>query len=82
MTALYDYRDFQMTWEENLATGVRLYGMQHGIAFIGENGTLLLNRGVGKCSRIKQKTSQKWMRLRGSQKLTAVWTNTLKTLLM
>lgn len=45
MTALYDYGDFQMTWEQNLATGVGLYNMQHGIAFIGHNGTLLLNRG-------------------------------------
>jgi len=45
MTAVYDYGDFQMTWEHNLATGIGLYGMQHGIAFIGEKGTLLLNRG-------------------------------------
>jgi predicted dehydrogenase len=45
MTAIYDYGDFQMTWEQNLATSVGLYNMQHGIAFIGENGTLLLNRG-------------------------------------
>lgn len=44
MTAIYEYDDFQMTWEHNLATGVGLYGMQHGIAFIGGNGTLLLNR--------------------------------------
>ncbi len=44
MTALYDYGDFQMSWEHNLATSVGLYGMQHGIAFIGANGTLLLNR--------------------------------------
>ena len=44
-TALYDFGDFQMSWEHNMATGVGLYGMQHGIAFIGENGTLLLNRG-------------------------------------
>jgi predicted dehydrogenase len=44
MTAIYDFGNFQMTWEHNLATGVGLYGMQHGIAFIGENGTLLLNR--------------------------------------
>ena len=44
MSAVYDYGDFQMTWEHNLATGIGLYGMQHGIAFIGENGTLLLNR--------------------------------------
>lgn len=45
MTAIYEYDDFQMTWEHNLATGVGLYGMQHGMAFIGENGTLLLSRG-------------------------------------
>jgi predicted dehydrogenase len=44
MTAIYEYGNFQMTWEHNLATGVGLYGMQHGIAFIGENGTLLLSR--------------------------------------
>ncbi|MCH5689225.1 hypothetical protein LWM68_36285 [Niabella sp. W65] len=41
---MYDFGNFQMTWEHNMATGVGLYGMQHGIAFIGENGTLLLNR--------------------------------------
>lgn len=44
MTAMYDYGDFQMTWEHNLSTGVGLYGMQHGMAFIGTNGTLLLSR--------------------------------------
>lgn len=43
-TALYDFGDFQMSWEHNMATGVGLYGMQHGIAFIGANGTLLLSR--------------------------------------
>ncbi len=43
-TALYDFGNFQMSWEHNMATGVGLYNMQHGIAFIGENGTLLLNR--------------------------------------
>lgn len=44
MTAVYDFGNFQMTWEHNMASGLGLYGMQHGIAFIGENGTLLLNR--------------------------------------
>ncbi|MFT4205014.1 MAG: Gfo/Idh/MocA family oxidoreductase [Chitinophagaceae bacterium] len=43
-TALYDFGDFMMSWEHNMATSVGLYGLQHGIAFIGENGTLLLNR--------------------------------------
>ncbi len=43
-TAIYDYGNFQMIWEHNMATGMGNYGMQHGIAFIGENGTLLLDR--------------------------------------
>ena len=44
-SASYDFGNFQMTWEHNMATGLGLYGMQHGIAFIGDRGTLLLNRG-------------------------------------
>jgi len=44
-TALFDFGDFQMSWEHNMSSGVGLYSMTHGIAFIGENGTLLLNRG-------------------------------------
>jgi predicted dehydrogenase len=44
MTAVYEYDGFQMTWEHNLSTGVGLYGMQHGMAFIGTDGTLLLSR--------------------------------------
>lgn len=43
-TALYDFGNFTMSWEHNMGTGIGLYGMSHGIAFIGENGTLLLNR--------------------------------------
>ncbi|MFL5738803.1 MAG: Gfo/Idh/MocA family protein [Flavisolibacter sp.] len=43
-TAIYDFGNFQMTWEHNMSNGLGLYGLQHGIAFIGENGTLLLNR--------------------------------------
>jgi predicted dehydrogenase len=44
-TVVYDYTNFQMLWEHNMASGTGNYGLQHGIAFIGENGTLLLNRG-------------------------------------
>lgn len=43
-TTVYDYGNFQLTWEHNMAMGTGLYGLQHGIAFLGENGTLLLNR--------------------------------------
>lgn len=44
-SVLYDYGHFQMTWEHHMGMGNGLYGLQHGIAFLGENGTLLLNRG-------------------------------------
>jgi predicted dehydrogenase len=43
-TTLYDFGNFQMSWEHDMGTRIGLYGMSHGIAFIGENGTLLLNR--------------------------------------
>jgi len=41
---VYDYGDFQMTWEHTMGLGNGNYGLQHGIAFLGENGTLVLNR--------------------------------------
>jgi predicted dehydrogenase len=44
-TALYSYKDFQLTWEHTMGRQYGSYGMGHGIAFIGEKGTLLLNRG-------------------------------------
>lgn len=44
-TALYSYKDFQLTWEHTMGRQYGPYGMGHGIAFIGEKGTLLLNRG-------------------------------------
>lgn len=55
-TTIYDFGDFQMSWEHNLATGIGLYGLQHGIAFIGENGTLLLNRSGWEVRPEKEKT--------------------------
>ena len=44
-TALYNYNGFQLTWEHTMGRQYGLYGMGHGIAFIGDKGTLLLNRG-------------------------------------
>ena len=43
-TVIYNYDNFQMTWEHTLAMGSGNYGLQHGIAFLGDKGTLLLNR--------------------------------------
>jgi predicted dehydrogenase len=43
-TALYDFGTFQMSWEHTMGRQYGLYGMNHGISFTGNNGTLLLNR--------------------------------------
>ena len=48
MTALYEFDDFLMTWEH--ATGIELGPFQraHGVAFVGNNGTLVVGpRGLG-----------------------------------
>lgn len=44
LQAVFEYEDFNMLWEH--ATGIDLgnYGKPEGIAFIGNNGTLVVNR--------------------------------------
>lgn len=45
LQTVYDFGDFSLLWEH--ATGIDggNYGRNHGIAFIGNNGTLVLDRG-------------------------------------
>ncbi|WP_246186144.1 Gfo/Idh/MocA family protein [Phnomibacter ginsenosidimutans] len=43
-TALYEFSNFQLTWEHTMGRQYGLYGLNHGIAFTGDKGTLLLNR--------------------------------------
>jgi predicted dehydrogenase len=45
LQAVFRYQDFSMLWEH--ATGIDLgpYKMPEGIAFVGNNGTLIVNRG-------------------------------------
>ncbi len=45
LQAIFEYEDFNMLWEH--ATGIDRgpYGRTEGIAFIGNNGTLVVNRG-------------------------------------
>lgn len=40
----YDFGHFSNTWEHYMGTGAGQYGRGHGIAFIGTNGTLVVNR--------------------------------------
>ena len=44
-TVIYDYGHFLMTWEHSMGSGSGNFGLGHGIAFFGENGILVLNRG-------------------------------------
>jgi predicted dehydrogenase len=45
MSALYDFGDFNMVWEQAMGIGGGPYGRGHGVAFIGNKGTLVLDRG-------------------------------------
>lgn len=45
MSAVYDFGDFNMVWEQAVGIGNGPYGRGHGIAFIGNKGTLILDRG-------------------------------------
>jgi predicted dehydrogenase len=43
--ALYTFDDFSMTWEHAIGLGKGPYGRSHGVAFVGNKGTLVIDRG-------------------------------------
>lgn len=45
LTTLYEFDKFNMVWDSAMGIDNGSYGKDHGIAFIGNNGTLILNRG-------------------------------------
>lgn len=45
MTAIYEFDNFNIVWEHATSISNGFYGREHGIAFIGDNGTLVLDRG-------------------------------------
>ena len=45
LMALYEFENFNLIWDHAIGIGNGNYGKDHGIAFIGNNGTLVLNRG-------------------------------------
>lgn len=45
LTTLYEFENFNMVWDSAMGIDNGSYGRNHGIAFIGNNGTLILNRG-------------------------------------
>jgi predicted dehydrogenase len=44
LQAIFQYKDFNMLWEHATGIDIGPYGRREGIAFIGNNGTLVLNR--------------------------------------
>ncbi|GAC1532339.1 MAG: Gfo/Idh/MocA family oxidoreductase [Sediminibacterium sp.] len=45
LMALYEFDQFNVIWDHAIGIGNGNYNRDHGIAFIGNNGTLVLNRG-------------------------------------
>jgi predicted dehydrogenase len=45
LTALYEFDKFNLVWDSAMGIDNGSYGKNHGIAFIGNNGTLVLYRG-------------------------------------
>ncbi len=45
MCALYEFDKFNLIWDHALGIQNGLYNKEHGISFIGDNGTLQLDRG-------------------------------------
>ena len=69
LQTVFDYGDFSMLWEH--ATGIDLgpYDRTEGIAFIGNNGTLIVNRGGHEV--ISEKTFEGWGQ-EGKKKMTEI----------
>ena len=45
LTTLYEFDKFNLVWDSAMGIDNGSYGKDHGIAYIGNNGTLILNRG-------------------------------------
>jgi predicted dehydrogenase len=45
MMAIYDFGDFGLLWEHTVGIYGANYGRGHGVAFVGEHGTLVVDRG-------------------------------------
>src|SRR5690348_5176197 len=58
LTALYEFDHFNMVWDHAMGIDNGSYGRDHGISYIGNNGTLILNRGGWEVIAEKQATQK------------------------
>jgi predicted dehydrogenase len=56
MTAVFDFNDFVMIWEHTIGIGLGNWRRPHGMSYIGENGTLVLDRNGWEVVPEKQRT--------------------------
>ena len=58
LTTLYEFDGFNLVWDHAMGIDNGSYGRDHGIAYIGNNGTLILNRGGWEVIEEKQSKSK------------------------
>lgn len=58
LTTLYEFDKFNLVWDSAMGIDNGSYGRDHGIAYIGNNGTLILNRGGWEVIEEKQSKSK------------------------
>ena len=58
LTTMYEFDNFNLIWDSAMGIDNGSYGRDHGIAFIGNNGTLVLNRGGWEVIEEKQSKSK------------------------
>lgn len=58
LTTLYEFDGFNLVWDSAMGIDNGSYGRNHGIAFIGNNGTLVLDRGGWEVIEEKQSKSK------------------------
>lgn len=44
MSTIFEFNDFNIQWEHAIGFGAGIYNREHGIAFMGGNGTLVVDR--------------------------------------
>lgn len=58
LMAMYEFDGFNIIWDHAVGIGNGNYGKDHGVAFIGNNGTLVLNRGGWEVLEEKKNTNK------------------------
>ncbi|MDF2191166.1 Gfo/Idh/MocA family oxidoreductase [Paraflavitalea sp. CAU 1676] len=58
LTTLYEFDGFNLVWDSAMGIDNGSYGRNHGIAFIGNNGTLVVDRGGWEVIEEKQSKSK------------------------